>query len=498
MGFGGATSRGGLSIGARALFAIPILLAAGLSGSARAAEADPTIPTIPTIEEMLIAAGAEVVEPAGDAVSEPGAPATASGRATRGPVGIALAGIDSFFSEHNYAAARKRAERAAADESLAAGADVFKAAAGVARALEKRRAAMRESLEPRKGTSVTVWTTAGRRKGDLESVAEAGVVVATKTVINGQVRGVTRHKISWRDLTPAEEERLSKSWAPSEPEGTVARAVVALARGDEAAAEKALALAGAHPYAAHILKSIAARRRLAAETAARAAWREIARLTRGKLDPRRAGKAGAMLDAFEKGHAATGFAKEHAAEIAKLRTKVQLATAPDFPLNYALAANGGVPSGCWHPEQLNDGNATEYTGSVGFGMTSWASVPPQSMVVTLAKPTPVNVAHFRLWDGTERFYRYRAAVSPDAEGDRWISIADYTAEGHERKSWQTILFPLQLVRRIRVTGTYNSANSGFHIVEIEAFHAPVGFTAERIHAVIEKLRPARPPGEGGT
>jgi hypothetical protein len=204
-----------------------------------------------------------------------------------------------------------------------------------------------------------------------------------------------------------------------------------------------------------------------------------------------------MLDAFEGGHAATGFVKENAAAIAKVRTKVQLATAPDFPLNYALAANGGVASGCSHPEQLNDGNATEYTGSVGFGTTSWASVPSRSMVVTLAKPTPVNVAHFRLWDGTERFYRYRAAVSPDVEGDRWNSIADYTAEGHERKSWQTILFPLQLVRRIRVTGTFNSANSGFYIVELEAYHAPVGFTAERIHAVIEKLRLARPPAGVG-
>ncbi|MHC5058510.1 MAG: hypothetical protein ACYTKD_27955 [Planctomycetota bacterium] len=81
------------------------------------------------------------------------------------------------------------------------------------------------------------------------------------------------------------------------------------------------------------------------------------------------------------------------------------------------------------------------------------------MVVTLAKATPINVAHFRLWDGDNRHYRYRAAVSPDADGDNWVTIGDYTAEAHERKSWQTVLFPLQVVRRIRVTGTYNMDSS---------------------------------------
>ena len=117
------------------------------------------------------------------------------------------------------------------------------------------------------------------------------------------------------------------------------------------------------------------------------------------------------------------------------------------------------------------------------------------MVVTLAKPTPVNVVHFRLWDQErERYYRYRAAVSPDEEGDAWVTIADYTEEGHRRKSWQTLLIPLQMVRRIRVTGTYNSSNSGFYIVELEAYHAPVGFTVEQIRSALDKAYPERRGG----
>ncbi|MHC4248868.1 MAG: hypothetical protein ACYS9X_07045 [Planctomycetota bacterium] len=487
-----------LPVAASTLVTAAVFLAAGTSRAADAAEDEPSI------AEMLVAVGESVGETVDGA---PGALSDVSvgpaGPVPRGPVETALAEIDSLLVKHDYAAAQRRADLAASatpDGDLAAGAAAFTSAAGVARALEKRRAAMRDALEPHEGTPVTIWTRTGRRKGDLESVSDAGVVVATKTVINGQVRGVRRHTVAWRDLTPSEQERLSKSWTPAEPEGTVARAVVALARGDEAAAEKALLLAGGHPYAAHILNRIAARRRAVAEAAAARTWQAIARLTRTKLDPRRAGKADALLKAFEKDHASSDFVKTRAEEIAKLREKVQLATAPDFPLNYALATNGATASGRSHPEQLNDGNATEYTGSEGFSTTSWGAVPAQSMVVTLAKATPVNVAHFRLWDGDNRHFRYRAAVSPDAEGDSWIPIADFTDEEHERRSWQTILLPLQLVRRIRVTGTYNSANSGFYIVELEAYHAPVGFTAERIHAAIEKVRPARPPhpprGEG--
>lgn len=477
-----------------------VVAIAAASGAAVAAE---TRAPVPSIEEMLAAvgettggaAGGESSAPAAweRAASSPEARPAADGPASSaesGPERL-LAGFDELLSAHDYSGARKLVERASAKEGPE-GAAALDAAARVARALEARRAAMRETLEIRTGTKFSLLTTAGRRKGEIRSVADAGVVLVSKTIINGRERGEREYAIAWADLAPAEEERLAKAWAPEETERAVALAALAFGRGELDAAEKTLFLAAEHPYAAHLRGRIAAIRRAAAEAAAGEAWKGLLRQARGKFDARGAERLGRLLDAFLKDHAATALVGAKAREIAALRSRLQLAAAPDFPTNYALAANGA--SG---PRALIDGNSTEYTGGTGFASTVWKQDPPPSMLMTLKETLPLNVIRLLLWDRNRRFYRYRLEVSPQPSGERWVVVADYTGEDDERRSWQVVTFELQPVRRIRITGTYNSDNAGFHVVELEAYHAPVGFTPEQIVAGIEKAQPPRPRrGEG--
>lgn len=139
-------------------------------------------------------------------------------------------------------------------------------------------------------------------------------------------------------------------------------------------------------------------------------------------------------------------------------------------INYALGTNGAVAAGGQYANLLIDGNDTEYTGSKGFAMTQWNNNPPQFLLVTLKQPTSLGCVKFLLWDRSdERFYRYKLEVSAAETGEEWKMVADRSDPAAECKSWQVVTFAPQMVRRIRLTGTYNSANAGFHVVELQAF-----------------------------
>jgi hypothetical protein len=143
---------------------------------------------------------------------------------------------------------------------------------------------------------------------------------------------------------------------------------------------------------------------------------------------------------------------------------------PKVFINFALASNGATAVGGQNAPQLIDGNESDYTGSTGYAMTQWNNNPPQFMLVTLKEPTNVGCVKFLLWDRSdERFYRYKLEVSGSETGEDWKSVADRSDPAAECKSWQVVTFTPQSVRRIRLTGTYNSANSGFHVVELQAF-----------------------------
>jgi len=151
---------------------------------------------------------------------------------------------------------------------------------------------------------------------------------------------------------------------------------------------------------------------------------------------------------------------------------------PRFPqgYNFALAANGAKASGGIRPEQLIDGNSTQYDGGSGYAYTHWRSKLPESLQVELKQPAAINCVRFLLWDLEEtRFYRYKLEVCDSTQADgKWTTVADKTGTEEECRSWQVIGFPKQSVQLIRLTGTFCSVNSSFHVVELQALEAPKG------------------------
>lgn len=143
---------------------------------------------------------------------------------------------------------------------------------------------------------------------------------------------------------------------------------------------------------------------------------------------------------------------------------------PEYPrgINYASRLNGGLATGGKDTELLIDGNETDYSGGTGFAMTVWSD-PKQFFTLTFKEPSMIDNVQFLLWDRAEnRFYRYKIEVSPDDKNDNWKLLVDNSGPTVECKSWQTIRFTPQFAQRIRLTGTFNSANAGFHVVEVKA------------------------------
>ena len=139
--------------------------------------------------------------------------------------------------------------------------------------------------------------------------------------------------------------------------------------------------------------------------------------------------------------------------------------------NFALAANGGVATGGSDASQLIDGNDSNYSGGTGFATSQWRANPPQAFVVTLKNAVTLDAVRFLLWDRSEeRYYRYKLEVCADEKGKEWSMIADRSGATEQCKSWQILRFKAQTVKQIKLTGTFNSANNGFHVVELQAFH----------------------------
>ena len=129
--------------------------------------------------------------------------------------------------------------------------------------------------------------------------------------------------------------------------------------------------------------------------------------------------------------------------------------------NVALSSAGAQATAPVSAEQLIDGNSSEYTGSTGFAMGNF----PCAFQITLADIFELNHIRILLWDGDGRSYRYRVETSVD--GQTYQALADYSNE--ERQSWQELRFRNRAIKYIRIHGLHNSANTGVHIVEVEAY-----------------------------
>lgn len=129
----------------------------------------------------------------------------------------------------------------------------------------------------------------------------------------------------------------------------------------------------------------------------------------------------------------------------------------------ALSERGATVAGT--TPVMIDGITTGHTGSTGFSADNW----PCAFTVDLQQAWSLRQIRLLLWDGDQRFYRYSVEVSPD--GETWAMLAD-RSQG-EWRSWQTLDLPHPApVRYIRVNGSYNSVNAGFHVVELEAYCVP--------------------------
>jgi hypothetical protein len=266
--------------------------------------------------------------------------------------------FDRKLDADDCAAAGDAVNAHAARPELAPVREELLAAARLASCLADRREAALEAVRQRVGDTFSVSTTKGLRRGTLQSVDESGLTIVTKMIINGEVRGETAYRIRWRELAPAEEDRLTKSWSPKGPEGELARAVLALRRGDVAGATRALAMSKGSPLEPHYARRIEVFTRGAAEAAAKAAWDEIRRRAE---PPRLSTSDGESLlrriDAFEDEHGRTECGKAVVFELARFRDK-----AAGAALGVGPGGKARVTLGASDDTYLDGQRADEYFG----------------------------------------------------------------------------------------------------------------------------------------
>ena len=141
----------------------------------------------------------------------------------------------------------------------------------------------------------------------------------------------------------------------------------------------------------------------------------------------------------------------------------------DRTANLALASRGstitGNNGGNW--DKLIDGVTTGYNSYNGYGYILW-SPTPGTMTLDLKGLYTITRTRLLLWDLDSRYYRYKIEVSSNKT--TWVTILNRTAATNRCRSWQDISFgsPVR-ARYLRLTGTYNSANSQFHVVEWEVY-----------------------------
>ncbi|MHC5057640.1 MAG: LamG domain-containing protein [Planctomycetota bacterium] len=241
---------------------------------------------------------------------------------------MVLADIDRLLGEGDYSAAKARADAAPGDPALAASKEVLLAAAKLAGSFADRRARMRRRIEAEVGQEVKVLTASGLRKGELKEATDAGLVLVSKSIINGRVMGTRKLTVPWGDLAPKEQDRLAGDWSPEGADGQIALAAMALMRGEGDSAEQALVIAGDHPLAPHYRVRLLEISAGAADRAAEADWKAIEDRAARELTADSARALLDEIDALEEAHGNTRFAASAAGRIAAARGKAGGALGP--------------------------------------------------------------------------------------------------------------------------------------------------------------------------
>ena len=138
--------------------------------------------------------------------------------------------------------------------------------------------------------------------------------------------------------------------------------------------------------------------------------------------------------------------------------------------NIALSSRGSTITGSngtnWN--YLIDGDSA----SSAFGYTYWTNMAnaPGSMTLDLQDLCLVYSNRLRLYDLDGRYYQYRIEASSDGLG--WTTLFDRTTGAQQ--SWQNLSLSAPVFARyLRLTGTYNSLNPAFHVIEWQVYGAPV-------------------------
>jgi hypothetical protein len=160
-----------------------------------------------------------------------------------------LAEFREFVTQGDNPAAEALANKSAKDPKLAPYAEQFAAAVGVARALEKRRSYVRQTVNAMVDLEKEFRTVKGPQTGKVAGASEDGIDLSRDIVKNRKVLGQRTVLVPWSDLTREQMDELAEGWRPDDADGHVAIAVLAAGRGEkglEALAE-ALDAAGDHP-----------------------------------------------------------------------------------------------------------------------------------------------------------------------------------------------------------------------------------------------------------
>ncbi len=237
----------------------------------------------------------------------------------------ALGGILDRFDELVAAGDAAGAKKHVAAERAKLGAEKAKlvaaeldAAAKIAALLVAHEKARADALAELKGKEIEITRNDGTRlKGEVVSVTE-GVIKLKVAFRIGGTTGYSERSVKISDVSPADRARLLPALKTNDANGRIAAALVALGTKDLAAAEKHLAGAGEHPFAARYRDKLDELKLGAVEAAAKRAWTASVDV-REKYDLPGAKKLLAALDAFLAAHGKTECAAGLKDEIARLR-----------------------------------------------------------------------------------------------------------------------------------------------------------------------------------
>jgi|GEM_PF-1200055 len=130
-------------------------------------------------------------------------------------------------------------------------------------------------------------------------------------------------------------------------------------------------------------------------------------------------------------------------------------------VNWAAAIEGATITGCAPSGSFTQAKLIDSIGSDYLAGYMNCSIPSQSLVLNLGQPRSFHTFQLHLYDGDDRFFRYKVETSSDDIA--YSVLIDRTAGSH--RGVQLIEVAPTVAKFIRITGTHSSLNTTFHLVD---------------------------------